>query len=402
MEYTTLTIHTPNEELMKEFITKFNDINKKINYKQYSYDNIKFKYHDEKDNLLKNCEWYEMPEFIVNKELYECPSMTMKYNKNDKKFLDEFNKLNLKIMNKSTWYPSRLESLYINRDYYYTTEKIIPKYPIYIISKGRWETRYTSKYLEQCDIDYKIVVEPQEYDNYKKYINQDKILILPDEYLNKNQGGIPARNFVLNHSRNNNDKRHWILDDNIMSYYRLNNSDRVILKSGCIFKIIEDYVDRYTNIKMAGHNYKMFGISTNTSLRPITKNTRIYSSILLSNDIPFEWRGKYNEDTDMSLRLLKLKYPTILFNCILADKQTTLAQKGGNTDTIYNVKNGLYLKAKSLLDQHPDVVKIIKKYGRDHHLVNYSLFKNNIPILDDNIKLKDEINNYGMKLIKKV
>ena len=32
------------------------------------------------------------------------------------------------------------------------------KYPIYIISKGRWESRKTSKTLEYMKIDYKIIV----------------------------------------------------------------------------------------------------------------------------------------------------------------------------------------------------------------------------------------------------
>ena len=128
---------------------------------------------------------------------------------------------------------------------------------------------------------------------------------------------------------------------------------------------------------MAGHNYTMFGIGLNTKLPPITLNTRIYSSILLSNDLfpHFTWRGKYNEDTDLSLRILKNGYPTVLFNCILADKLKTLTQKGGNTDGIYAEKNGLYKKAKSLQKQHPNVAKITQKFGRVHHHVDYSQFK---------------------------
>ena len=43
-----------------------------------------------------------------------------------------------------------------------------PKYPIYIISKGRWQKRQTSKALEIMKVPYKIVVEPQEYEKYSK------------------------------------------------------------------------------------------------------------------------------------------------------------------------------------------------------------------------------------------
>lgn len=41
-----------------------------------------------------------------------------------------------------------------------------PEYPVYIISKGRWESRLTSKALEKMRVPYHIVIEPQEIDDY--------------------------------------------------------------------------------------------------------------------------------------------------------------------------------------------------------------------------------------------
>ena len=149
----------------------------------------------------------------------------------------------------------------------------------------------------------------------------------------------------------------------------------------------------------------MFGISTNTSIKPITMNTRIYSSILLSNDIypDYKWRGKYNEDTDLSLRILKAGYSTILFNCFLADKLKTLTQKGGNTDSVYAETDGILLKTQSLVEQHGDVAKLIQRFGRTHHHVDYSSFKDNRPLFVEGIKdkLNHTINEYGMRLIEK-
>ena len=54
-----------------------------------------------------------------------------------------------------------------------------PKYPVYIPSKGRFESRLTVKALERMAVPYHIVVEPQEYDQYAAVINPDNILILP-------------------------------------------------------------------------------------------------------------------------------------------------------------------------------------------------------------------------------
>jgi len=279
---------------------------------------------------------------------------------------------------------------------YISSEDIKPLYPIYIISYKRWQdkNRLTSRYLESINVDYKIVIKPEEYDNYASVINPDKILILTENYLSKDEGSIPARNFVLHHSRKEGHKKHWILDDNIDGYYKVHEDKRYPINSGAAFRIVEDYVDRFENIKMAGHNYKSFVVPS-SSPPPFIVNTRIYSSILLSNDTEFEWRGKYNEDTDLSLRILKAGHPTLLFNMISANKIKTLTMKGGNEE-IYS-DQGVYLKAKSLYDQHPDVVKIGNRFGRVHHVVDYSSFKKN-KLQYKNLGLENVPYEYGLYL----
>ena len=47
--------------------------------------------------------------------------------------------------------------------------------------------------------------------------------------------------------------------------------------------------------------------------------------------------------------------------------------KGGNTDSVY--KHGTHDKSKMIRDVHPDVAKMIPRYGRLHHFVNYNKFK---------------------------
>jgi hypothetical protein len=57
-----------------------------------------------------------------------------------------------------------------------------PRFPVYIISKGRYQRRPTSRVFEEIGIDYKIIVEHNEYDNYCKYIDKNKVLVLPEKY----------------------------------------------------------------------------------------------------------------------------------------------------------------------------------------------------------------------------
>ncbi len=55
-----------------------------------------------------------------------------------------------------------------------------PSYPVYIISKGRWESRLTARALESIGVPYSIVVEPQERDAYAAVIDPAKVLTLPE------------------------------------------------------------------------------------------------------------------------------------------------------------------------------------------------------------------------------
>ena len=272
-----------------------------------------------------------------------------------------------------------------------------PKYPIYIISKGRWESRQTSKALETMKVPYKIVVEPQEFDDYAKVIDKEKILTLP--FSNLGQGSIPARNWVWEHSIEQGAARHWIIDDNIREFYRWNKNKQYRVKCGSTFRAIEDFSDRYENLVMSGMQYFMFA-PRKVKKPPVTFNTRVYSCILLSNSIKHRWRGRYNEDTDLSIRILKDGYCTALFNAFLCNKTTTMTMKGGNTEALYEKNedfDGRHEMALSLKKQHPEIVNIKQRWGRWQHVVNYSQFRKNKLIKKD-IVINKDINNYGMEL----
>ncbi len=73
--------------------------------------------------------------------------------------------------------------------------------------------------------------------------------------------------------------------------------------------------------------------------------------------------------------------------------------RGGNTDELYQ-GDGRLKMAQSLENQHPDCVKIRKKWGRFQHQVNYSRFKKNKLIRKAGIVIPSEPNEYGMKLVR--
>lgn len=190
---------------------------------------------------------------------------------------------------------------------------------------------------------------------------------------------------------------HWVMDDNISGFYRLNENLKVPASTPVIFTAMEDFAGRYKNVAMAGPNYFMFA-PRKCKLQPFTANTRIYSCNLIRNDVGFRWRGRYNEDTDLSLQMLKAGWCTILFNAFLQMKTTTQHMKGGNTEEFY-AKEGTRAKSEMQVRMHPDVSKIVWRFGRIHHYVDYSPFRRNKLLRRDGLEISDTPNEYGMQLI---
>jgi hypothetical protein len=282
-----------------------------------------------------------------------------------------------------------------------------PDFPLYIVSKGRADSRLTVKTLEKIGVPYTIVIEDQEYNDYAAVIDKKNILILDKRYQRdydtfdnfgdtKSKGPGPARNFVWDCSIKNGHTWHWVMDDNINGFFRLNRNLKVPIGDGTIFKCMEEFVLRYKNVAMAGPNYFMFA-PRKKKQPPYKTNTRIYSCNLIRNDIPFRWRGRYNEDTDLSLRILKKKWCTVLFNAFLQHKTTTQVLAGGNTEAFYD-KEGTLAKSQMQVDMHPDISRLAMRFGRVHHYVDYRQFQATKLVRRNGLDIKKEINNYGMIL----
>ena len=316
---------------------------------------------------FRNYDDYEMFKEKIKKYLY-----------NDEKVFDGQQKIN----EKQAWFPLREK----DRKYYYLSkgQYTKPRFPIYIVSKGRWERNPTSNILKKMNVPFFIIVEKQEYENYLNLVDKKQILILPQKYKDnydrfwknndKRTGSGAARNYAWEHSIENGYKWHWVLDDNIESFERYNNNKKIRVYDGSIFYVSEDFALRYENLAIAGLQYANF--MPHSEFRPPYRlNTRIYSCLLIRNDIPYRWRGIYNEDTDLCIRVLKDGWATVLFNAFLQGKRATGTVKGGNTKELY--QNGTSDKSKMLFDMHPDLVKMVTRFNRPHHFVNYKVFEKN-------------------------
>lgn len=249
-----------------------------------------------------------------------------------------------------------------------------PKYPVYIISKGRYEKTLTADNLEQSGIDYLIAVEPQEYDLYCAKLGAKRVLKLP--FSNLGLGSYPARNFCWEHAKTQGYKYHWLFDDNILHWRKWVNGTRIKwddLKSCFVF--VEQYADK-TNYDILGYEEYNFGIRPPKN--PFKHNVHVYSAMLIKNSLPYRWRLKYNEDVDLCLQVLHNGGTTASCVYYLANKVSTAdKQKGGNQTELYqgNKAEKNLLKAKMLEAQWPQYAKTVIRFGRHHHLVDWKQFK---------------------------
>jgi len=282
---------------------------------------------------------------------------------------------------------------------------MIPRYPIYIPSKNRYDCCLTADFLIKDKVPFKLVIEPQELDLYSNKYGKENILVLP--YNNSSEGVITARNWIWEHSLKNGFKRHWQIDDNIRQMRRTNKGFRIGINAGIALGIIEDFTDRYENVGISGPNYSMFTVTHNKpNLKPFIKNCHIYSCMLILNSLPFRWRGRWNEDVDLCLQTLSHKYCTIQTRAFIIDKQRTMTMKGGNSDD-YKYKDIRLKGTKILMKRWPKVVTLTNKFGRPHFKIrkNWKDF-NDIPLIRrkdiDWEKIKKQTYDIPLKVVQPI
>jgi hypothetical protein len=345
-------------------------------------------------------EWWGMPEFS-NDDIRPAYRLTVNFlTLEDKKMFAEKLQQFIGTQTDTIWYPPQ-ERL-AGCQFFYDGEKTDSKYPICIPSKGRADVQTTGKVLDSMGVSYRFFVEEKEAEEYKKRLGSQRVVVMP--FSDLGQGSIPARNFIWEWAKENGYKRHWTVDDNITEFRRTNITRRLRVTGGGFFKAMEDFVDRYENIAIADPHHLGFVKVGWSNIPPYLLNTRVYSCILLDTTLPHRWRGRYNEDTDLSLRLLKDGYCSCVFAALLMNKAATVgvknckAMKGGNTDNVYNTDDSRLAFAQSLKDQHPDCVEVVWKFNRWHHQVDYSRFKNKL-ILKQGVTKVLANNEYGMRLV---
>lgn len=437
-EFRTISVQFTCKEDLKKFADLFPTVNMSMFSKRTTSvtvynDNtveIKNKHTADKpyiitDNTLEYFKhWKQMPEYFFDFKMTSYLKVPIRFKRSlypNEKLSEIFGQTITKKTD-SIWFPKKE----VNDFNYY---RVLgghedPEFPIYIVSKGRsfLYRNHNSYWLSKMKIHHYICVEPSDFENYDKCkLNESEychILQMDMKYKglyntlgdlgNSNSTGSgAARNFCADHAKNNGFHWCWIFDDNVYGFWRMWRGHKILSYTPETFRSLERFVQRYTNIGLAGFNYHMFVVNEDQR-PPFTTNSKIYSFGLWNLDCPFvKQEGRYNEDVIQSLKILETgKWTTVQYNAYLGMKLRTQLFKGGNTEEIYGKQyGGTFSKTQMLVERFPQYAKLVWKFRRWHHEVDYSSFTQKLepkPEFKDMIENMDynEIEENGAYIVK--
>lgn len=239
-----------------------------------------------------------------------------------------------------------------------------PRYPIYVPSKGRPDRKLSCvvSLLEASGVEFKIVVEWPDFEPYAEVYGADSLLVISE----RDKGIAATRNFIAEHAERSGAARHWQIDDNVKSFFKLNRK-LVKCDPAVALGTVEDFVDRFENVAAAGLRSSAFGWGAQ---KPFVVNQSVYCCMLIASGYPYRFRGRVLEDCDYALQVLSGGHCTIQFSVFQIEKTISGKMSGGNTDDLY-AGDGRVERSRWLEAAWPGLVKTSRRWGRPTHTLGH-------------------------------
>lgn len=258
---------------------------------------------------------------------------------------------------------------------------------VYIISKGRPQCRtavtlnkmkYPGEWYIVCGNNDDTISE------YQRIWGKEKILIFDwyKEVVNSNlldnfgvdtmsSGAVPVRNATRKISEARGELRHWQFDDDYVSFRHINKTyTSNVSMSGKLFEkelynLAEyAYNSDFANIGFCLGNESFPNVSRKAGRRVF--NAHNLPSI---KDKFVEWRGRMNDDLINAIDVFNKGKIEMSFRFMNLTLAATQSEDGGNTD-IYKLSGTVRKTAYAILIA-PSAVRLVIKFGRYHHHVNW-------------------------------
>jgi len=255
---------------------------------------------------------------------------------------------------------------------------MIPRYPIFIPSKGRFENNLTAKMFLNADIPFRLIVEKKDEYEYRKRYGDESVISLPSS----DYGGVwVARNYCKQIATQLGSRYHWQIDDDIKSLMKVENRIVLTRDAGQILSEIENFVDKYSNLAITGLASSVFGRLATTEF---TINKFAYTCALFNTGLPYYWRCDIEDDLDYNLQCLTNGWCTVQFQRYLFEWSTTGVRPGGYTEIYAEGKR--LLRQRATLEMWPEILpRELAPKGDNYRIITNHIwkgFKQNLRSID--------------------
>lgn len=245
---------------------------------------------------------------------------------------------------------------------------------IFVTTKSRYENCKTVDLIGNYKNLY-IIVEPQEYDEYRSRYLDFNILQLSEN----NKGLAFARNFIKIYTEENNIEDYWVLDDDISYFYERNGKklNRIDFES-CLNNSRKFFKEK--NIAVGGLEYRQYAWSANKRL---IENSFCDSAVFIDNNLTKGLR--YNEelrlkiDRDFCIKTIKSGNKTGRDTFYAFSVPQNGSNKGGLKEIAYDVvdlEKNMCLKMVEIWGN--DICEhIVKEDGRNDLKINWGNINSN-------------------------
>ena len=146
-----------------------------------------------------------------NEEIAPFVSFTFTLNnvKDHGEFLKRI-KQQLSFETKSTYFPAIEKQVRKGKAWVSKFDDHQPRYPVFIVSKGRAYSRVTAATLERLGVPFRIIIEPQDWDDYRAFFTSDQLIVAP--FSNHGDGPGRARNYAWDIAIAEGHAAHWVMD----------------------------------------------------------------------------------------------------------------------------------------------------------------------------------------------
>jgi len=230
----------------------------------------------------------------------------------------------------------------------------LPRYPVYIPSRGRANASSTARILSASGVPFRVVVEPHEADAYLSAVGRERVLVLPwDNPPGTRDGAVRSRNWILEHAAAEGAERVWQLDDDVSAFMRRRNRKRETCPAAELLVGLEDLADSFTNVGMVAPAFQTF--IWNGEDLPSYRVNRYMAGIMLMRTEPYRFRA-LQDDLDMTLQVLSGGECTLLSYDFVFDTPTPGTGPGGASEMYAG--EGRRLVVESVAELFPDLVEV--------------------------------------------